>query len=160
LSRRRTGDRGSTLILMPVAVLIMIVLGSIAADLSYLHMVKRDLLSVANSAANDGATFGIDTDALRAPAAGVAADAGALDLSGSFEIGRANAAIDRNIAIRRQKYPDLMRDPAQPTEWIPATRTVRVHLRATVTYVFGRSLPGGLSQRTLTATGSAFVQSR
>jgi hypothetical protein len=61
----RQPDRGSVLILMPAAVLIVLLLGAIAVDLTVVHLRQRAAVSAAASAANDAVTYGLDQSALR-----------------------------------------------------------------------------------------------
>lgn len=60
--RRR--DRGTTLLLFPAAVLVLMVLAAIAVDLSLVHVARRELVRVCSHAADDAASV-IDQDALR-----------------------------------------------------------------------------------------------
>ena len=63
--KRRARDRGSVLMLMPAAVLIVILLGSIAVDFAVVFLGQRDLGTAAAAAANDAATYGLDEAAFR-----------------------------------------------------------------------------------------------
>ena len=57
-------ERGSVLLLMPAAVLIVIVLGAIAVDATVVFLGEREASSLATAAANDAATA-IDDAVLR-----------------------------------------------------------------------------------------------
>src|SRR5215471_12273387 len=59
------GERGSVLVLMPVGVLIVLLLGAIAVDLTAVHLRRQQAVDAAASAANDAVTFGLDEGALR-----------------------------------------------------------------------------------------------
>ena len=146
--RRCSGDAGSALMLMPAAVLILLVLGAIAADLSHVHAQKRDLISVANSIANDAVTYGLDKDQLRQ---GTTAD-GAYP----FDETRIRAAIDASLA--QHASLDRQIDPAQVVITFPAPRTVQVTLRSRVEYIFARSLPGSARSADIEATGIAVAE--
>src|SRR5690606_36454066 len=63
---RRRGQRGSVLMLMPAAVLIVLALGSLAVDRAVVFGAQRDLINTAQAAANDAVTLGIDVDQVRA----------------------------------------------------------------------------------------------
>src|SRR5437868_1877996 len=63
--KRVTGDRGSVLMLMPAAVLIVLVLSAIAVDLSIVQMGERQAIDAADAAANDAVTYGISESTLR-----------------------------------------------------------------------------------------------
>ena len=56
-------DRGSSLMLMPAAVLVVMVLGAIAVDQSIVYTQQRELVAAAEAAANDAAGYGLDRDA-------------------------------------------------------------------------------------------------
>ena len=58
-------ESGSVLLLMPAAVLIVLLLGSIAVDFSSAYLAERELSALAGAAANDAATFGLDEAAFR-----------------------------------------------------------------------------------------------
>ncbi len=62
---RRRDERGSALMLMPAAVLIVFILGSIALDFSIIYLRQRQALNLAADAANDAAIEGIDLDTFR-----------------------------------------------------------------------------------------------
>ncbi len=56
----RRGDRGSVLMLMPAAVLIVLLLGAIAVDSAIVYLGQRQAYNVAFDAANDAAGAGFD----------------------------------------------------------------------------------------------------
>jgi hypothetical protein len=144
------GDEGSMLVLMPVAVLIVLLLGAIAADLSHVHGAKRELMDVARSAANDAATAGIDRAGLRS-----GADLGAGQLP--FDATRACAAARRGIELRR--FAENLRDFSCDTDLVSSDggRSVTISLGMDVDYLFARSLPG--NQRVyVSAQASAFIE--
>jgi len=58
-------ERGSALMLMPAAVLIMLLLGAIAIDSAIVYLGQRQAYNVAFDAANDAAGAGIDLHAAR-----------------------------------------------------------------------------------------------
>jgi len=57
-------ERGSTLLLFPAAVMVLLVLAAIAVDLSSLHLARRELQRAAGQAADDAAAM-IDRAELR-----------------------------------------------------------------------------------------------
>lgn len=59
------GERGSVLMLMPAAVLIMLLLGAIAVDSAITYLGQRQAYDIAFDAANDAAGAGFDLDAAR-----------------------------------------------------------------------------------------------
>lgn len=66
---RRHTDRGSVLMLMPAAVLIVLLLGAIAVDSAIVYLGQRQAYNVAFDAANDAAGAGIDADLARSSGA-------------------------------------------------------------------------------------------
>ena len=58
-------DRGSVLMLMPAAVLIVVILGAMAVDRAVVFGAQRDLIATAQAAANDAASLGVSIDHLR-----------------------------------------------------------------------------------------------
>src|SRR5207248_6070957 len=88
-SRARRGavsgsERGSTLLLFPAAVLVVFVLGAIAADLASVFLGERELANATAAAANDTATEALANAAFYRGGQLRVADAGAQ------EIGRAH----------------------------------------------------------------------
>ena len=66
-TQRRSGhESGSALLLFPAGLLIVLVLAGIAFDLSLAFQSKRQLVELADSAANDAVTYGLDEVRLRA----------------------------------------------------------------------------------------------
>lgn len=61
----RRGDRGSVLMLMPAAVLIVLLLGAIAVDSAVVYLAQRQAYNVAFDAANDAAGAGFDRETAR-----------------------------------------------------------------------------------------------
>ena len=59
------GSRGSVLMLMPAAIVIVLLLGAIAVDSAIVYLEQRQAYNVAFDAANDAAGAGIDRDLLR-----------------------------------------------------------------------------------------------
>jgi hypothetical protein len=130
--------------LMPAAVLIVLLLGAIAVDLTVVHLRQRAAVSAAASAANDAVTYGLDQSALRR------GEGYRLD----------PARVERAVAesIESQGLADDLTSPPEVTEPTPTTVTVVLHVRAT--YVFARALPHGPAGTTVTATSSATADQR
>lgn len=61
----RRDERGSVLMLMPAAVLIVLLLGAITVDAAVVYLAQREAYNVAFDAANDAAGAGLDVDLLR-----------------------------------------------------------------------------------------------
>jgi Flp pilus assembly protein TadG len=153
-ARRLGDDRGSALLLMPAAVLVLLILGAIAADLSHLHNRKRELIAVADSIANDAATYGLDIDSLRAPRDGNAPtgpltfDQKRLDTVGRRSV-EAHREADRPVEVVSFEHAV---DPAT------GTVTVTVEVRERVDYIFARAIPGIRGFEDITATGRASAE--
>ena len=137
LSASRKTDRGSALMLMPAGVLVVLILASIAVDMSVLHLRKRQALDLAAAAANDAATAAVDPGSLR---------------SGDFELDptRARAVVDRVVAAS-ELAPDLAADPVV----VVTDDGVEVTLAVEADYVFARAIPGAPDGAVVTATASA-----
>lgn len=137
--RRHPGDqRGSVLLLLPACLLVVLVLASLAVDLSLVQLRQRQASSVAGSAANDAVTAGADVAELRAGRY-------ALDRRAVSEV------VERTVALS-----NLAIDLAAPPEIeITDDALVRVTLTLYVDYLFAGILPGAPDGTLVTATASA-----
>ncbi|HLM29432.1 MAG TPA: hypothetical protein VK360_05875, partial [Acidimicrobiales bacterium] len=122
--RRRADERGSVLMLVPAGVLIVLVLASIAVDMSLVHLRKRQAFDLASAAANDAATAGADQAALRL---------------GSYVIepGSARAVVD-DVVGASELAPLL----AAPPSVTVTAEGVSVEITLEADYVFAGVLPG------------------
>ena len=141
---RRFDDRGSVLMLMPAAFLILLVLGAIAVDLTAVRVGQRSLLSSATDAANDAVTVGLDEDAYRA-GAGYRLDPG--------KVREAVYAVLYAKGI-------LHRLTAAPTITIHPDSSVTVELRGQVRHLFGRALPVASDPVPVRALATATAKTR
>lgn len=141
---RLSGDAGSSLILMPVAVLVVLLLGAIAVDLAGVRLAQADLLDVAAGAANDAATDALDQNALRADGTFV------LDLD------LANASLDRTLG-RRHLLDRVSRRSIHPG---PEANEVTVELELPVSYFFAKAIAGSRPGATVRARASASLRRR
>lgn len=132
------GERGSALLLMPAAVLIVLVLAAITVDLSLVHLARREAMAAAEGAANDAVTFGLDEAAYRR------GEGYRLDPA------RVRIAVERALAT-----------DAAGERWSGPPRVevlgsaVRITVVARVDYVFARALPGGRDHTNVTVTAEA-----
>jgi Flp pilus assembly protein TadG len=133
----RTSDRGSALLLIPASVLIMLVLASIAVDMSLVHLRQRQALDVAASAANDAVTAGVDTTALR---------------SGTFAVQPAAA---RQVVARTVAASEMAPHLVGPPEVSVDGDRVEVRLTLRADYLFTGAMPGTPDATTVTALASA-----
>lgn len=134
-------DRGSALLLMPAAVLVVLVLGAIAVDAAVAFLAERELAAAAAAAANDAATAGLDEDALRR--------------GGGYRLDPAlvEAAVARALTARGV-------DPATAVDVAVVGTEVRVTLTGEAELVFSPSIPGGPDAVPVEATASAAPASR
>lgn len=121
--------------LMPVAVLVVVVLGAIAVDRAVVFGAQRDLVQAAQAAANDAAAVGVDPDALREGVEQVHLDAG-----------RVKRAIDASLV----GVEDLT-----GRQWYVHDDEVVVVLTRRVDLVFTKGVPGASDSTTVTATARA-----
>jgi Flp pilus assembly protein TadG len=140
--KRHRDERGSVLILMPAAVLIVLLLGAVAVDLTVVHLRQQQAIEAAASAANDAVTAGVDQAALRA------------GRGYTLDPDRVRAAVDQSL--RAQGLTDRLAAPPQIDEPTPRSVTVVITLRAD--YLFARSLPGGPHGTTVRGTATATAQ--
>lgn len=136
-------DTGSTLMLMPAAVLVVLVLAAIAVDLSAVQLGRRELVHAAASAANDAVGAGLDEDRLRR------GEGYRLDRR------RVERAVIESLAAQRV-LDDLTAPPAVTIDGA----TVTVTLQGRVGHVFARALPGAPDHTSVRARASASASLR
>jgi hypothetical protein len=143
-SRRRSDERGSVLILMPCAVLIVIILGAIAVDLAAVRLGQRDLQAAATDAANDAVTAGLDEWAFR--------------IGAGY---RLDPSLVNNAALRAIGSKGLLGVlDAAPEVTINLDGSVSVRLRQRVPHIFGRAIPGTADDTVVNAVATAHVRQR
>lgn len=136
---RRTGDRGSALMLVPAGVLVVVLLGAVAVDLSAAHLAQRRLVQVTERAADDAAGM-LDRDSLRA--------------GGPVRTNPAQATALARMHLASLDVPGLEH------QWVdvavaPNGNEVSVRSGATVRRLFGRGLPGVAPTYQVTAHATA-----
>ena len=124
--------------LMPAGVLIVLLLGAMAFDLSVVFLRQRQASSVAVDLANDLATAALDQAAFRAD--GVYS----LDPERAEELGASLA-----------EASDLADAIVELEVVVTAPDTVEVRLVVDVAYVFARAIPGSAEGTTVTASATA-----
>ncbi len=112
---RRHRERGSTLLLFPVAILVVTLLSAIAVDLSNVHLARRELLRMVQQSADDAAMMRSRNQPDE------------VDLASASALVRARL----RIAPARTSITSVR------VERGPRPQSVRVTATATVTYVFG-----------------------
>jgi hypothetical protein len=127
--------------LMPAGLLVVLILASIAVDMSVVHLRKRQALDLAAAAANDAATAAADPGALR---------------SGSFELdpARARTTVDQVVAAS-ELAPELVTTPVV----VVTDGRVEVTLVVEADYVFAGAIPGTPDGAVVTASAAATAPS-
>jgi hypothetical protein len=123
--------------LMPACLLIVLVLASIAVDMTLVHLRHQQALDVAASAANDAVTAGADPTSLR---------------SGVYRVEPAEA---RRVVARAVQASDIGPQLSGPPRVSVDGDTVAVSLTVRADYLFTGVLPGAPDSTTITATASA-----
>jgi hypothetical protein len=132
--------------LMPAGVLVVLILGSMAVDLSVVHLGEREVAGAAAGAANDAVTYGIDEAAV------YGAGTYALDP------GRVSEAVAISLAAQERSGTDLrLSGPPRltDTDGDGFTDTVSITVRMEVDYVFAGALPRAPDGTTVEATATA-----
>ena len=137
----RDRERGSVLALMPVAVLVFIVLGSMAVDASLAFLGEREVANLASAVANDAATQGIDVVRYYG--------------TGELVIDPVRVREVADAAVARSGL-DHLEGLTIETDVIGDAVVVRV--RAQVRSLFSRALPGGLELREVAASAQATAE--
>ncbi len=137
-------DRGSTLLLFPAALLVIVVLAAVTVDLARLHLAQRDLDDLAAATANDVTTLGVDEAELRR--------------AGTYRLDPDLVRTLVATAVRVRHSPLLLGVRAEATVVDP--RTVRLRLRASVSLPFARALPHAPDAAAVQAEASATAHLR
>lgn len=132
-------ERGSALMLMPAAVLVLMILGAIAVDSARLYLAQRELSDAAAAAANDAAGAAL-------------ADSAFYRAGGQLSIDPGHAARVVQAAVSARAPSGLALDTPEVQV---AGRQVCVVLRARVDPLFARAIPGAAQVRTVTARAAA-----
>ena len=144
MRHRFRGENGTVLLLMPVAVLIMFVLGAITVDLTAVRAGQQDLLAAATDAANDAATAGLDEAALRS--------------GRGYQLDPTRAWL---VAVDVLATKGLLDNLATgPDVTINFDGSVTVALTRRIPHLFARALPGAPDDELVRATATATVQQR
>jgi len=130
-------ERASVLLLVPAALLIVLVMASIAVDMSLVHLRRRQAHDLAAAAANDAVTAAADENSLRAGGYRVDPD-------------RAQQVVARIIAAS-----DLAPDLAAPPSVRITGDSLVVEVSLHADYIFAGVIPGTPDGTTVTATASA-----
>jgi uncharacterized membrane protein len=135
--RRSRADRGSVLMLLPACVLIVLVLASIAVDMSLVHLRQRQGFDVAAAAANDAATAAADRRLLR---------------SGQFSL---DSALAEQVVVDAVAASDLAPHVVGRAAVVVDGATVEVSVTVAAEHLFTGVMPGAPDRSLVTATASA-----
>ena len=123
--------------LMPAVLLVVIVMGAIAIDLGAVHVRQRDLANAAAAAANDGVSYGLDRDHLRA--------------TGEQRLDPVAVAETVAASIAARQTGDIVVIDVQ----LIGTDQVEVTLGTTAVHILAPAVPGASSSVSLRATARA-----
>jgi len=130
--------------LMPAAILIVILLGSIAVDFSIAFLGEREAASLASAAANDAATA-IDEEVFRAD--------GRLEL----DVRRARQVAGATIRGSSTEIDGLDFNVARTQ--VDGEDAITVTVWGTVDYLFADAIPGAPDRTAVRATATAVARS-
>lgn len=138
---RRRGHRGTTLLLFPTGILVVMILAAIAIDLSKVHLARRESHAALSSVADDAASM-LDRSAVRR------GNLTAVDLD------RARAFVHRTFTEHPPQLDGHLVGPVS-VEAGPRPGTVALTATVEVDHLFARAMPGsaGTSTFTVHATG-------
>jgi hypothetical protein len=136
-ANERNRDSGSALMLMPAGLLIVLVLASIAVDMSLVHLRKRQAFELAAAAANDAAAAGADQGRLR---------------SGSYVL---DPEATRSVVEEVVAASELASELAGPPLVTVTDDAVRVELAVEADYIFAGVVPGAPDGTVVTASATA-----
>jgi Flp pilus assembly protein TadG len=136
-------ERGSSLMLMPAAVLVFVVLGAIAVDFAVAFLGERQVSNAAASAANDAAGAALDPDRFYA--------------DGAIRLDPAAAARVSRSSVTAAGL-DHLRDVDVQVGVAADAPEVTVTVEAWVPYLFAKALPGGPDGVTVEASATATAE--
>ena len=136
--RKRSRERGRVLMLMPAGVLVVLLLGAIAFDMSLVFLRQRQTSSLAVDVANDLATAALDEEAFRS--------------DGTFQLDPDRAD---DLGRRLVLESDLGEHVIEVEIDLIALDTVEVRVVVAVDYVFARAIPGAADGTSVEATTTA-----
>lgn len=135
---KHSRDRGTVLMLMPAGILIVLLLGAIAFDLSLLFLRQRQASSVVGDVANDLATQAVDEAAFRA--------------TGDYQLDPDRAdSLGRALLAQSDIAPEVVDIEIE----LLGAETVRVTVIVRVDYVFAKAIPGTADGSEVRATATA-----
>ena len=136
-------DRASVLMLMPAGVLVVLLLGAIAFDMSLLFLRQRQASSVATDVANDVVAVALDEEYFRA--------------TGEYRLDPRRAEAAGRALIEASDVAELVRD-VEIT--VLGDAAVEVRITAEAEYVFARAIPGAADRATVVGRAVAEAADR
>jgi len=151
VSRRPDRQRGSTLLLFPAALLIMVALAAITVDSAIAFMAQRELVNATAAAANDAATEALSDDAFYT--------GDRIELSPAAV---ESVAVDRVFQlVNTSRHSGLtVTAEASPPAGAGCSWTVRVSASSRVDELFGKAMPGSSGQVAVHAQSTASPRQR
>jgi Flp pilus assembly protein TadG len=144
-------QRGSTLLLFPAALLIMVALAAITVDSAIAFLAQRELANATAAAANDAATRGLSDEAFY--------ERDSLELSSDAVEDVAVARVLQLVSGHR--HHDLaVRAVATAPAAGCSSWTVQVTASSRVEEIFGRAMPGADGQVAVRAESTASPRQR
>ncbi len=133
----QSSERGSTLLLAPIGLLIVMMLGAVTLEVGALHLRQRQLHDLATTIANDAATVGFDIDEFRTTG------------NITIDAGGAQSVVGSSIAL--SDIPNARAQGLSITQGAPPT--IEIDLALTHEFVLGQLIWGASTE--LTASGQA-----
>ena len=130
---RSRAERGSTLLLFPAAVLIMLALAAMTVDSAIAFLAQRELVAATEAAANDAAAEAMSNRSFY--------QGDRVELSSSTVAAVADVRV-RQLVDQRRHHDLAVQSVAVPPAAAGCAWTVRVAASSRVEELFGRALPG------------------
>lgn len=146
MSPRPERQRGSTLLLFPAALLIMVALAAITVDSAIAFMAQRELANATAAAANDAATQGLSDERFYGH--------NSIELTSAEVEAIAVARVTALVDPVRHHGLAVVATVSRPTSGCSAW-TVEVTASSTVDELFGRAMPGSDGQVVVRAVSTA-----
>ena len=140
MTRRRGGEDGSVLMLVPAAVLVLLILGAICVDSAVVFLAQRDLANRTAAAANDIAGFAVS-------------DAAFYERSGAVDLDDARADAFVGLAFPADRPPGGFASWTADAD--AAGEQVTVVATAEVRAIFAKAIPGAADTTTVRARSVA-----
>ena len=142
----RRPERGSTLLLFPAALLVMIALAAITVDSAIAFLARRELVNATAAAANDAATEALSDSSFYEDDR-IELAPGAVE---SIAVDRVFALVDTGRHHGLSVTAEAMPPTAAGCAW-----TVRVAATSRVDELFGKAMPGSRGTVAVSARSSA-----